>query len=137
MAADKVPETVWSFRGTVLAFAIGAAAVLVFHQPTLALLHAAGLTPISAYPMRATSPFGVPLVISLAFWGGVWSIPIVATLAPVQEGWRYWAVAALLGALPPTLTPWFIIFPLKGLPFARRPPSAGILNPPVASLPCG
>jgi len=42
------------------AFVTGAVAVLVFHQPALALLHAAGLTPFPAYPTRPTSPLGSP-----------------------------------------------------------------------------
>jgi len=66
------------------AFLTGAAAVLVFHQPTLALLHAAGLTPLSAYPMRPTNPLGAPVILSLTFWGGVWSILIGGS--PVSVG---------------------------------------------------
>src|SRR5271167_331729 len=98
---SEIPEPL---RSAALAFAIGAAAVLIFHQPTLALLHEAGLTPFSAYPMRPTSPFGVPVVLSLTFWGGIWSILIVRLLTRVPTDWRYWIAAALLGALPPTLT---------------------------------
>ena len=128
MTAGLMSEIPESLRSAALAFAIGAAAVLIFHQPTLALLHEAGLTPFSAYPMRPTSPFGVPVVLSLTFWGGIWSILIVRLLTRVPTGWRYWIAAALLGALPPTLTSWFIIFPLKGLPFGGGPASVGMLN---------
>jgi hypothetical protein len=110
------------------AFVTGAVAVLLVHQPTLALLHAAGLTPVAAYPMRVTSPFGAPVVLSLTFWGGVWSIPIAWLLTRVPTDWRYWGAAALLGAFPPTLTSWFIIFPLKGLPFGGGPASVGMVN---------
>jgi hypothetical protein len=110
------------------AFLIGALAVMIVHQPALALLHAAGLTPVAPYPMRPTSPLGTPFVLSLAFWGGVWSIPIAWLLTRVPADWRYWASGALLGAFPPTLTSWFIIFPLKGLPFGGGPASVGMLN---------
>src|ERR1700740_712004 len=110
------------------AFLIGALAVLIVHQPTLALLHAAGLTPVAPYPMRPTSPLGTPLVLSLAFWGGAWSIPIAWLLTRVPADGRSWSRAALLGAFPPTLTSWFIIFPLKGLPFGGGPASVGMLN---------
>jgi hypothetical protein len=110
------------------AFAIGVAAVLVFHQPTLALLHAAGLTPFSAYPMRPTNPLGAPVIVSLMFWGGAWSILIAWVLARVPSDWRYWTAAALLGAFPPTLTSWFIIFPMKALPFGGGAASVGMLN---------
>jgi len=110
------------------AFATGAVAVLAFHQPTLALLHATGLTPFSAYPMRPTNPFGAPVIASLTFWGGAWSILIAWVLTRVPNDWRYWVVAALLGAFPPTLTSWFIIFPMKGLPFGGGAASVGMLN---------
>src|SRR5260370_16789354 len=49
-------------------------------------------------------------------------------LTRVQPVWRYWVAAALLGAFPPTLTSWFIIFPMKGLPFGGSPVSVGMLN---------
>ena len=110
------------------AFMTGAVAVLIFHQPTLALLHAAGLTPFSAYPMRPTNPFGAPVIASLTFWGGAWSILIAWVLTRVPNDWRYWVAAALLGAFPPTLTSWFIIFPIKGLPFGGGAASVGMLN---------
>jgi hypothetical protein len=106
----------------------GAAAVLIFHQPTLALLHAAGLTPLSAYPMRPTNPLGAPAILSLTFWGGIWSILIAWVLTRVPTDWRYWVAAALFGAFPPTLTSWFIIFPMKGLQFGGGPASVGMLN---------
>jgi hypothetical protein len=110
------------------AFVTGAVAVLVFHQPTLALLHAAGLTQVSAYPMRPTNPFGAPVIVSLTGFGGAWSILIAWVLTRVPNDWRYWVVAALLGAFPPTLTSWFIIFPMKGLPFGGGAASVGMLN---------
>jgi hypothetical protein len=110
------------------AFVTGAVAVLIFHQPTLAVLHAAGLTPSSAYPMRPTKPFGAPVIVSLTFWGGAWSILIAWVLTRVPNDWRYWVGAALLGAFPPTLTSWFIIFPMKGLPFGGGAASVGMLN---------
>ena len=48
---------------------------LIFHQLTLAVLWGVGLAPFKPFPMAATEPFGVPAVLSLAFWGGVWGIP--------------------------------------------------------------
>jgi hypothetical protein len=58
------------------AFVIGAVAVLTVHQPLIALLHLLGFTPIAPYSLRATHPWGVPVFLSLSFWGGLWSIPI-------------------------------------------------------------
>jgi hypothetical protein len=76
-------------------------AVLTIHQGALWLLHRAAIAPWPAYALEPTAPFGVPRVLSAAFWGGVWWM----ALAPVVEratGWRHWARAALLGAVPPT-----------------------------------
>ena len=122
-----MPNKLGSLAWAAAAFLVGAAAVLIFHQPTLALLHAIGLTPSSAYPIRP-NPLGVPVVISLTFWGGVWSILIAWILTRMPTGWRYWVAAAVLGAFPPTLTSWFLIFPMKGLPFGGGSASVGMLN---------
>jgi hypothetical protein len=97
------------------AFLVGGLAVLVVHQPVVGLLHALGATPITPYSLRATHPWGIPVFLSLSFWGGVWTIPIAWILDRLPRGWVYWIGAVCLGALPPTLTTWFVIFPLKGL----------------------
>ena len=70
-------------------------------------------------PQKASEipPFGVPSVISLAFWGGVWGILFVLIerfLARSPGG--YWVGATLFGAILPTLVLMFIVFPLKGRP---------------------
>jgi hypothetical protein len=95
--------------------------VLLVHQPVVALLHALGSTPITPYSLRATRPWSIPVFLSLTFWGGIWTIPIAWVLDRLPRGWIYWVGAFGLGALPPTLTTWFVIFPLKG---PRRPTPA-------------
>ena len=56
------------------AFLVGGLAVLVVHQPVVGLLHALGSTPITPYSPRATQPWGIPVFLSLSFWGGIWAI---------------------------------------------------------------
>lgn len=68
------------FARAVAAFVVGGLAVLVVHQPVVALLHALGSTPITPYSLRATRPWGIPVFLSLSFWGGIWAIPIVWVL---------------------------------------------------------
>src|ERR1700761_9743874 len=102
----------YAFSRAAAAFALGGFAVLVVHQPLVALLHVLGFTP---YSLRATRPWGIPVFLSLSFWGGIWAIPIVWVLDRLPRGWIYWIGAICLGALPPTLMTWFVIFPLKGL----------------------
>jgi hypothetical protein len=107
-------------RRVLLAFLAGFLATLIFHQPVLALLHTMGMTPRGAYPMQGVPPFGVPAVISLSFWGGVWGaimIPIIDRL----RGGRFWVAAIVFGAILPTLVAWFVVTPLKGGSVPRAP----------------
>ena len=97
------------------AFLAGCLATLVFHQGLLALLHAAGATPRTAYSLAPTAPFHVPAVFSLAFWGGVWGI-VLWLLIGRAEGATYWLLALVLGAILPSIVALFVVLPLKGQP---------------------
>ena len=59
-------------RRSALGFAAGFLSVLVFHQTFLTLLHAMGMTSFAPFPLRPTAPFGIPQIVSLAWWGGIW-----------------------------------------------------------------
>ena len=118
----------YAFSRAAAAFALGGFAVLVVHQPLVALLHVLGFTPITPYRLRATRPLGVPVFLSLTFWGGVWTILIAWILDRLPRGWVYYVTAVGLGALPPNLMTWFVIFPLKGLSPARAGASIGLFN---------
>jgi hypothetical protein len=98
-------------------FVAGFLATLVFHQSGLALLHKAGLFGGTAFNLRPVPPFGVPSVVSLACWGGVWGVAftlVERVIARCPGG--YWVGAILFGAVVPTLVFWFVVLPLKGLP---------------------
>lgn len=101
------------FRG----FVGGFLATLVFHQGVYALFWLGGLAPNPPFNLTATAPLGVPAVISLAFWGGVWGVPI-AWLIRELEGAKFWLRAMVLGAVGPSAVALFIVFPLKGGEFA-------------------
>ncbi|HYH10485.1 MAG TPA: hypothetical protein VEK11_25800 [Thermoanaerobaculia bacterium] len=96
-------------------FVAGALAVPLFHQLALWMLNAIGTIDRAPFPMDATKPFGVPAVISLAFWGGLWGIILGAVLLRTR-GATYWIVAIVLGAIAPTLVAAFVAAPLKGQP---------------------
>lgn len=100
-----------------LSFLAGFLATLVFHQGLLAILHRAGASPRAAYSMAPAGPFGVPQVLSLAFWGGVWGIALWLAVGR-RKGTSYWLAAVVFGALLPSLVALFIVFPLKGQPVA-------------------
>ena len=99
------------------AFIAGFVSTLVFHQGALALLHAAGVSPRAPFNMTAVPPLGVPQVISLAFWGGVWAIALAYALQS-QLGGGYWLWWIVLGAILPSIVALFVVFPLKGMPMA-------------------
>ena len=117
------PTTVGLPRWLIVGFISGFAAVLVFHQGAAALLHLMEWTPRAPYPMEAVPPLGVPQILSLAFWGGVWGVVLAATLVPLH-GARLALAATIFGAVLPTLIAWFLVAPLKG-----QPPAAGFSMP--------
>jgi hypothetical protein len=102
----------------VLAFVAGFLSTLVFHQGLLAAFRAAGATEETPYSLKRTAPLGVPEVLSLAAWGGVWGVLLWLGLRAVGGGWPYWALAVVAGAIGPTLVALLVVFPLKGRPQA-------------------
>ena len=99
------------------AYAAGFLSTLIFHQGVLTLFWLAGALPRVPYDMSAAPPFGVPAVISLAFWGGVWGV-VVWVWVRTASGSAYWWRAVLLGALGPSAVALLLVYPLKGLPVA-------------------
>lgn len=110
LESRRVPSRVF------FGFVAGFFATLVFHQLTLALLWGAGVAPFRPFVIAPTHPFGIPAVISLAFWGGIWGIvfALVQDAFPRRRG--YWVTAFLFGAFLPSLVALLVVFPLKGLP---------------------
>ena len=73
------------------------------------VLWAAGLAPFAPFSLAATAPFGVPAVISLAFWGGIWGILFAALDSRFPPDGGYWLAAFLFGALAPSLVAWLVV----------------------------
>lgn len=95
-------------------FLAGFMSTLIFHQGLFLVFYLAGLAPEAPYSLARTWPFGVPDVLSLAFWGGVWAIP--AWLVCRGHGRvAYWLRAVVFGALAPSAVALFVVFPIKGL----------------------
>lgn len=101
----------------VKAFIAGFVSTLIFHQGVYALFWLAGAVPKPPYDMAPVAPFGVPAVISLAFWGGVWGLLVWWFIRHASAS-HYWWRAIGLGAIGPTAVALFIVFPLKGMAFA-------------------
>jgi hypothetical protein len=98
----------------ILAFVAGFLATLIFHQGVLGLLYLAGRVAVTPWNMTPVPPLGVPAVLSLAFWGGLWGILLWALIRS-RRGAAFWGLAIVLGALLPSLVAWFVVFPIKGI----------------------
>lgn len=98
-------------------FLAGFASTLVFHQGALYVLNLLTGAGRAVWSMAPVPPLGVPAVISLAFWGGLWGV-LLAYLLRSQRGLGYWLLAIVLGAILPSLVALLIVFPLKGMAFA-------------------
>ena len=108
------------------AFIAGVLATLIFHQGLLGLLHIAGATPVVPYNMAATAPLGVPQVLSLAFWGGIWGLPLW-WLIRFKPKHLFWLISLLFGALAPTVVAMLLVFPVKGLPVSSVTWAGGLI----------
>jgi hypothetical protein len=97
-------------------FVAAVVSVLTFHQGMWALLHLADLMP-PPYPMRGVPPFGVPLVIDLCFWGGVWGALFGLALPKLPASYPMWVRGLGLG-IAAALVGLFIVPLIKGLPVA-------------------
>ena len=97
-------------------FTAGFLATLIFHQLSVWVLWTVGVSPFGPFSMAVTKPFGLPAVISLAVWGGIWGIlfALLHRRFPANSG--YWVVAFLFGAIFPSLVALSVVLPLKGHP---------------------
>lgn len=93
-----------------LGFVAGFAAVLLFHQPLIGIFRTVGLGGNQPYSLAPVPPLGVPRVLSLAFWGGVWGIAL-ALLRPWLPSRRagFLLAGLVFGALAPTAFGWFVL----------------------------
>ncbi len=98
-----------------LGFVAGALSVLLFHQGMVSLLHVAGLAPKPPFRITPVPPFGVPLVVSLCFWGGLYGALFGAVMPRIKV--PAWAGGLALGLLAVAVA-WFVVAPIKGQPLA-------------------
>jgi hypothetical protein len=135
-ALHHSPATAALPRWLIVGFVCGFLAVPLFHQSAAALLYAMQWTPHAPYSMEAVAPLGMPQVLSLSFWGGVWGVLLAATLARL-DGAKLVVAATIFGAVLPTLIFWFVVAPLKGQPMAAGFAMPGLLIGPIVNAAWG
>ncbi len=96
-----------------LGFIAAAIAVLTFHQGLIAVMHEVGWVRFVAYRTTPVPPFGIPAIVSLCFWGGLYGA--VFGLAMPRFTWPLWLCGMILGVIA-VVVGWFVVLPLKGLP---------------------
>jgi hypothetical protein len=102
-------------------FLAGFLATLLFHQPLMWMFQRAGMSPRPAYEMTRVPPLGVPSVISLSFWGGLWAVLMLHVLSHLHDqGVMYWIAATVFGAVLPTLVAGLVVVPLKKIKVSNR-----------------
>jgi hypothetical protein len=118
--------------GTVVAgFIAGVLSLLVFHQLGFYAAAELGFGRASPYSMRPVPPWGVPTVISQAFWAGLWGIAaafVVERLPGVLKGPLGWVLFADTIVLAIN---WFVVLPIKGVPMGGGFRLPGVVVVPV------
>ncbi len=103
------PRAAFGFFAAVLS-------VLIFHQGMWAVLHALHEMP-APYPTAPVPPFGLPHIVDLCFWGGVWGALFGLVLPVLPESAPMWLLGLALGILA-ALVGLFVVPALKGQPLA-------------------
>jgi hypothetical protein len=103
-------------KRAVLGFVVAVASVLTFHAAAWEAFHLFGLMP-PPYPMRSVPPLGVPQIVSLCFWGGVWGALFGLVLPTLPMSVPMWVKGLGLG-IAAALFGLFVVAPLKGQPIA-------------------
>ncbi len=103
-------------KRVIYGFIAGFLGTIIFHQLALSVLWTAGIAPFGPFSMAPTQPFGVPAVISLSFWGGIWGILFAFIEKKFSGGAAYWITAFLFGAIFPSLAALLLVLPMKGKP---------------------
>lgn len=108
------------------AFISGLLATLIFHQGLFAVFYLAGMVPSAPFNLTPVPPLGVPAVLSLAFFGGLWGMVLWLLLGKLK-GMVYWLGNVIVGAIGPTAVAMLVVFPMKGLEVTAQTWTGGLV----------
>ena len=103
-------------RTTLVGFIAGALGVLIFHQAGFWIANELGYARANLYSMQPVPRWGVPNIISQAFWAGLWGIAAAFVVPRLPRPWNGVLGWILFAGIIVTLVNWFIVQPIKGLP---------------------
>jgi hypothetical protein len=126
--ASRSDARVLSPKSLLLGFVGGFIATVIFHQATLFALNTIGMAKASLWVMTPVPPFGVPRIVSLAFWGGVFGLLYPFLHVRYSSAAAFIVAGIIVGAIVPTLCSWFIVNAIRGV---RLGPSGGWALPSV------
>ena len=118
-------------RTIIAGFIAGFVGVLVFHQLGFFVANELGLLKVTLYNQRPVAPFGVPAILSSAFWGGLWGIVgsyVAPRVPPAVDGPWGWI---LFAGVFVTLVNWFVVLPIKGAPIGGGFRMPGVVVVPL------
>lgn len=101
-------------KNIIKSFFAGFISTLIFHQGVFGIFYLLGIIPRAPFNFSPVPPFGVPSVISLAFFGGLWGI-FIWKLVEKDSGLKHWLKSIIFGAVGPTVIAFSVVFPLKGI----------------------
>lgn len=108
------------------AFISGFLATLVFHQGLFGVFYLAGIVPSAPFNMSPVPPLGIPSVLSLAFFGGLWGMLLWLLLGRLS-GAAFWLSNVIVGAIGPTAVAMLVVFPMKGLEVSAQTWTGGLI----------
>lgn len=108
------------------AFISGLLATLIFHQGLFAVFYMAGIVNSAPFNLTPVPPFGVPAVLSLAFFGGLWGILLWLLLGRLDR-LAFWLGNVIAGAIGPTAVAMLVVFPLKGIEVSAQMWTGGLM----------
>jgi hypothetical protein len=118
-------------RTVLIGFIAGAVSVVIFHQPGFWIANELGYARASLYSGRPLPPWGVPTILSQAFWAGLWGIAaafLMPRLPRPLSGALGWI---LFAGIVVTLVNWFIVLPIKGQPVGNGFRMPGLIVLPL------
>ncbi len=95
-------------------FIAGFIATIVFHQGAVLIGYTIGVLPHAPYNTTPTEPFGIPSILSISFFGGLWGIVIWQIVKRFTNA-KLWAASFLFGGVLLTAVAVAVVFPLKGI----------------------